>query len=157
MSRNITGWLFVAAQAILLGALILLPGRDDWPTPGWLTTVGYVLVLTGLAVVAIAAFRLGPALTPTPVPTKNARLTTSGFYRHVRHPIYTGVLTIVAGLTIRSGSLISLAVAAVTVIFFNSKAGWEEARLAERYDGYADYAAVTPRFVPQPWRKPSAR
>ena len=153
MSRTATGWMFVAIQGILLGALILLPGRDDWATPSWLRIIGFILILSGLAIGVVAALRLGQSLTPTPVPTSNGQLTTSGVYRYVRHPIYAGVLAIVVGLTIRSGSWISLAVAVVTLAFFTAKAKWEEARLAERYDDYSDYAERTPRFVPRPWRK----
>lgn len=33
-------------------------------------------------------------------------------------------------------------------VLFMAKARWEEARLRERYPGYADYARRTPRFVP---------
>ena len=58
------------------------------------------------------------------------------------------MLLVVVGLTIRSGSYVTLAVAAVTVFFFARKARWEEARLCEQFDGYADYASRTPRFVP---------
>jgi protein-S-isoprenylcysteine O-methyltransferase Ste14 len=152
MNRHLTGWVYVALQGVLLGALILLPGRDDWATPSWLRGAGYGFILAGLAVIAIASLRLGPALTPTPVPTSRGVLATTGLYRWVRHPIYTGVLTIVAGLTVRSGSLVHLAVAVTTVVFFTVKAKWEEARLAERYVDYDDYAARTPRFVPRPWR-----
>ena len=153
MSRTATGWMFVAIQGILLGALILLPGRDDWATPSWLRIIGFILILSGLAIGVVAALRLGQSLTPTPVPTSNGQLTTSGVYRYVRHPIYAGVLAIVVGLTIRSGSWISLAVAVGTLAFFTAKAKGEEARLAERYDDYSDYAERTPRFVPRPWRK----
>ncbi len=153
MNRRVTGWIFVALQGVLLGALILLPGRDDWATPSWLRSAGGGFILGGLALIAIAALRLGPALTPTPVPTSRGVLTTTGFYRYVRHPIYTGVLAIVAGLTVRSGSFVHLAVAAITVVFFTVKARWEEARLAERYPDYAAYAAITPRFVPRPRRR----
>ena len=113
--------------------------------------------LSALILIAIASLRLGPALTPTPIPTERGVLTTTGFYRYVRHPIYSGVFAIVAGLTIRSGSWITLVVAIVTIAFFDRKARWEEARLAEHYDSYADYAATTPRFVPQPWRRSRLR
>lgn len=153
MNRHVTGWVFVAIQAVLLGALILLPGHDHWPTPDWLTSAGYGLVFAGLAAIAIASLRLGSALTPTPVPTRRGQLTTSGFYRYVRHPIYTGVLAIVIGLVLRSGSILSLAIGIGTVVFFNLKAQWEETQLADRYPGYEEYAAATPRFVPQPWRR----
>jgi len=153
MSRHLTGWVFVAVQGVLLGALILLPGRDDWATPSLLRGAGYGFILAGLAVIAIASLRLGSALTPTPVPTSRGVLATTGLYRWVRHPIYTGVLAIVAGLTVRSGSVVHLAVAVITVVFFVVKAKWEEARLAERYPDYAAYAAITPRFVPRPRRR----
>jgi protein-S-isoprenylcysteine O-methyltransferase Ste14 len=54
MNRHVTGWVFVALQGVLLGALILLPGRDDWATPSWLRGAGYALILGGLALIAIA-------------------------------------------------------------------------------------------------------
>lgn len=140
--------MFVAGQIVLLVLLVVLPGRADWPTPSWLRTIAQVVFVAGVVVLIVAALGLGRALTPTPVPTERGELQTSGLYRYVRHPIYSGVLLIVAGITLRSGSWFTLAVAVVTLVFFDRKARWEEARLAERYPGYADYAARTPRFVP---------
>lgn len=133
---------------MLLGALVLAPGRADWPRPTWLETVAAVLFFGGLALAGIAALGLGAGLTPTPVPNDRATLTTTGLYRYVRHPIYTGVLLVVAGMTLRSGSWIHVVVAGVTVVFFDRKAAWEEARLSERFAGYGEYSARTPRFVP---------
>lgn len=152
MNRETTGWIWVAGQVVLLGALILLPGRDDWQTPGLLLTIAGALFLGGLAIIALAALGLGAGLTPTPVPTERGSLITTGFYRHVRHPIYTGVLGVITGMTLRSGSFIHLAVAVVTIVFFDRKAAWEEQQLRNWYTGYVDYAAKTPKFVPQPWR-----
>ncbi len=152
MNRTSTGWLYVAAQAFLLITLVALPGDDAWPTPTWLRLLGMIAVIGGIALGAVAALRLGPALTPTPVPTESGSLTTEGLYRFVRHPIYSGVLAAVIGVTVRSGSLIVLVVGVLTIAFFHIKARWEEDRLAERYPGYPAYAAVTPRFVPRPRR-----
>ena len=149
MDRHVIGWLFVAAQAILLIAMVAFVGRDDWDTSGWVQAIGYVLVGAGLLVVAAGALRLGAALTPTPVPTQGAELTTSGLYRFVRHPIYTGVLAAVIGVAVSAGSLPTALIAAATIAFFNVKARWEEARLAERYPDYPAYAATTPRFLPR--------
>ncbi len=146
--RAAIGWAFVALQAVLLIALVVLPGGGAWSTPGWLRSVGFACILAGLGLIAISSLRLGSALTPTPVPTAAGSLQTGGLYRFVRHPIYTGVLTIVVGLVVRSGSWAHVAVGVITVVFFDRKARWEEARLAERYPDYADYAARTPRFVP---------
>ena len=151
MSPRLTGWAFVTAQVALIVALVMLPGRDDWPTPTWLRAVGNGLLIAGFGVIGIASLRLGSSLTPTPVPTAHGSLTTTGLYRYVRHPIYTGVLIIVFALTIRSGSLITLAVAVVTIGFFHVKARWEEQQLATRYPDYEAYAARTSRFFPRPW------
>lgn len=148
MNQRAVGWAFVAGQVVLLVALVVLPGGDAWPTGSAVWTTGQVLVIAGLAVIIVASLRLGTGLTPTPVPSQRGHLVTGGLYRYVRHPIYTGVLLIVVGLTVRSGSVVTLAVSVVTVVFFDGKARWEEAQLSERYDGYADYAARTPRFVP---------
>lgn len=148
-NRSAVGWAFVLIQAVLLIALVVLPTGDAWPTPAALIILAGMFIGLGLVGVAIAALRLGPALTPTPVPTERGTMVTGGLYRFVRHPIYTAVLIIVIGLTVRSGSLLTLIVAAATVAFFNIKARWEEARLSERYVDYQTYAAVTPRFIPR--------
>lgn len=149
MSDRVTGWLFVAAQAVLLILLVALPGNDHWPTPGWVQGGGYALIAIGLAIAGLASLGLGSALTPTPVPNEAGELATTGLYRRVRHPIYTGVLTAVIGLTIRSGNWVTIVVAVVAIVFFNVKARWEERRLAARYPGYDAYAQSTPRFLPR--------
>ncbi len=151
MNRHLTGWLWVAAQVVILGALIVLPGRDDWATPRWVELIAAVLFFGGLALVGIAALGLGRSLTPTPVPTQAGSLRTNGLYGVVRHPIYTGVLAVVAGMTLRSGSFVHLVVAVAALVFFDRKAAWEEAQLAAAYPGYADYAATTRKFLPGIW------
>ena len=157
MNRQLIGWTWVAGQALLLGALVLVPGRDDWATPAILLAVAGILFFGGLIIVAIAALGLGAGLTPTPVPTQSGTLITSGFYQHVRHPIYTGVLTVVAGVTLRSASLVHLAIAVATVAFFDRKSAWEEKQLTDHYPGYPEYAAITPKFVPRPWKTSGRR
>lgn len=149
MQDKTAGALFVLAQVVLLTALALLPNRADWPTPAWLRWTGDAIGTVGILLVLVAASRLGSALTPTPVPVERGELATTGLYRFVRHPIYSGVLLVVVGLTLRSGSWLSLAVALLTVGFFCWKASWEEARLRVKFPGYGDYADRTPRFVPR--------
>ena len=148
MNRQRTGWLLVAVQVVLLVALVLVPTGTAWPMPGWLAAVAVALVVLGLAVVAVGGLTLGRALTPTPVPSTRGELRTGGPYRWVRHPIYSGVLAVVGGLTIGSRQWLGLALGVATVAFFTVKARWEEARLAEVYPGYRAYAARTSRFVP---------
>ena len=157
MDRTRTGWLFVAAQVVLLVALVLVPTGTAWPMPTWLRVVSVALIVVGLAGALMASVALGRALTATPVPNGRGELRTAGLYRYVRHPIYTGVLAVVVGITLGTRQWTGLALGLVTVVFFALKARWEEARLAEAFPEYADYAAATPRFVPFLPRRPGRR
>ncbi len=149
VSKAATGWLFVVLQVILLVLLVLLPQRNDWPTPTYLVVLSWILSFIGAAVVLLGAGRLGRSLTPTPVPVKSGELAMTGVYRYMRHPIYTGVLTIVAGIVLRSGSIAHALVGVLTVAFFTWKSSWEEAQLREQYSNYEEYAATVPRFLPK--------
>ncbi len=148
MNRRLVGWLFVGAQVVLLVALVLLPTGTAWPMPRALRVVSIGLTAAGLVGILAASLALGRALTPTPLPNGRGHLRMDGLYRYVRHPIYTGVLAVVVGVTLGTRQWAGLVLGVVTVVFFAVKARWEEARLAEMFPGYADYAAKTPRFVP---------
>lgn len=151
MTERVTGWTFVAAQAALIVALALVPSADHYPTPNWLNRAADVIFWAGVVLAVIAGAYLGRALTATPVPTAAAKLKTTGPYRWVRHPIYTGVILIVVAMAIRTGNVIGVLLGALTIVFFDRKAAWEEQRLNARFDDYAHYAAHTPRFLPRPW------
>lgn len=151
MTRRVTGWLFVAAQAVLIIALALVPSADHYPTPTWVSRAANVMFWTGVALAVLAGAYLGRSLTATPVPTANATLKTTGPYRWVRHPIYTGVVLIVVAMAARSGNAVALMLGVLAIVFFHRKAAWEEQRLDERFDDYARYAERTPRFIPRPW------
>ncbi len=147
--RRMTGWGFVAIQAAILLGLVLLPRGEQWSTPGWLNGLSLVVSGAGIVLAAAAALGLGRSLTPTPVPRETGELNTSGLYAFVRHPIYSGVLLIVLGIAMRSGSLFTIQLAVIAVAFFNVKARWEEGELTKTYSGYEEYARQTPRFIPR--------
>lgn len=149
MHNKTVGLIFVACQMALLLALVLLPTGDAWSSSSSVRILGLAFVLGGLAIVVAASLNLGPALTASPMPNGRGQLRTDGFYGYVRHPIYSGVLLIVAGLVIRSANWLTLAVGVATVSFFHVKAEWEERRLCEEFQDYESYAAVTPRFFPR--------
>ncbi|HZC52090.1 MAG TPA: isoprenylcysteine carboxylmethyltransferase family protein [Mycobacterium sp.] len=148
-SRSAMGWALVAAQGGILAAQASIPRGTDWPTPLWLRRISAVAQVAGLAVVAVGARGLGPALTPSPLPTENARLRQDGLYRHVRHPIYSGALMASGAGAVASGNRRQLGAAMLLVALLNYKARFEEAALSERYPEYRAYAARTPRFVPR--------
>jgi len=143
-----TARLLVAGQFALIGIIVLLPGRRDWPVPAALTLVCSVATILGLTVMVVGATGLGRGLTATPLPNAHAQLRTEGLYRYSRHPIYSGLILTMASITVASGSAFRLLVLAALVVLLAVKARWEETRLARRFEGYADYAARTPRFMP---------
>ena len=145
-------WGFVVVQAALIVAIAVLPGGDDWVAPGWLAGAGRGAQVVGLAFLGLGLLGLGRSLTALPTPVDHGELRTGGVYRLVRHPIYTGILALGAGATVRSGSATMAVAVAALAGWFWLKARWEEGHLHARYPGYADYAARTPRFVPG-WRR----
>jgi protein-S-isoprenylcysteine O-methyltransferase Ste14 len=149
VSERSIGWSFVLAQAFLIGALVVTPSGDDFNVADWLRSSANAIFWLGVALAVAAGITLGRSLTATPVPAAGARLRTTGPYRFVRHPIYTGVVLIVVAMAVRSGSFSGLILGLATIVFFHWKASWEEQRLRERFPGYADYASRTPRFLPR--------
>ena len=143
-----TARLLVAGQFALIGILVLLPGRHDWPVPAALVVACAVATVAGLLVIVIGAMGLGRGLTATPLPNAHAQLRTGGLYRYARHPIYSGLLLTMTSIAVASGSVFRLLTLGVLVLLITVKARWEEKRLTRRFEGYASYAARTPRFVP---------
>jgi protein-S-isoprenylcysteine O-methyltransferase Ste14 len=147
-------WLFVAVQFALIVVIIVLPPGDAWPVPGWLATLGLVLEAIGVAVLVAGIVNLGRSLTPLPTPIDHAVLRVDGLYRWVRHPIYSGIMALVVGVSLRSANIAVVAASLCLIGWFMLKARWEEQHLARRYPDYAAYADRTPRFVPL-WPPPS--
>ncbi len=150
MNDGQIGWGFVGVQIVLLLAVIFGPAGDDWSQPGWLRILTLAVRVIGFAILVAGALGLGSSLTPTPVPVDTGSLKTGGLYGLMRHPIYTGVMLIVIGSVMGSSSFIRAAFGAVTIVFFNVKARWEERKLIEHYPEYPAYASVVPRFIPNP-------
>ena len=144
-----TGWALVGAQFGLLVALVSLPAGDLWPRGAITSVLGGVLVATGAAVAVLAGLRLGPNLTPTPLPKEDGELVTAGFYQYVRHPIYTGVLLAAAGVLVFQASIAHIVGFVLVWGVLTLKALGEEKMLAEKYEGYASYASRTGRFLPR--------
>jgi protein-S-isoprenylcysteine O-methyltransferase Ste14 len=80
------------------------------------------------------------------------KVVTSGPYRYVRHPMYTGVILFFLGVPLLLGSWWGLCVSPCLILLLAFRAVMEERMLKAELDGYADYAARVPyRFVPLLW------
>ena len=152
-AESATGILWVCAQAVLLVLWALSIPADAWSEKLFsnipLALSGAGMLLGGCILMFAGTFSLGRNLTPSPVPKRSASLVRQGIYRHVRHPIYGGILLIVWGITLPFLHLPSLAWAAGLLLFFHLKASFEEQRLASRFPEYEEYRGTTWRFLPR--------
>ena len=126
-----------------------------WQMPGagtlGLYLAGLVVLWTGIGLRWWAVRTLGRFFRTEVVIQPEHRLVTSGPYRLLRHPAYTGALLASAGLGLALGSWLSLALCLLLPL-----AGYlwririEEQALL-RLPGYAEYAARTRRLIPLFW------
>lgn len=138
----------VALQALLfllvvVAALIPPLGPRIWAS----LVLSIVLILVGALGMFWSGRDLGSALTPLPVPNGEG-LAAKGIYKHARHPMYTAVLLICLGVAVGAGNIQTYVVVLALLMFFEVKTRSEERYLVETYDGYADYAARTGKFLP---------
>lgn len=145
---QVIAWSFVGVQALLLLAIVLLPRDTDWIPTGLARTISNVLFFSGMILGLWAFVYLGRGLTPSPLPNGASKLVVRGPYAFARHPIYTGVIVLSIGITVRSGSFLVVGATAALIMLFAVKARWEEKHLAATFPGYSDYMTSTGRFVP---------
>ena len=148
MSDRARGWVLVVAQLILLAAVVLAPTGGDWSVPDAVRAVGTGGRVLGVLVIVIGALQLGRAASVHPAPTEGAVLRTTGAYRYVRHPIYSGVLLLAAAIAATAGTVVHLVLWAALAGVLTTKARFEERLLAEAFPDYPAYARRTGRFIP---------
>lgn len=128
-----------------LGSADFMLNRVD---PTWLRWLGAPLLAAGVAITTWGIRTLGRNLTPGTEPLPQGSLVTSGPYAHVRHPIYTGVVLLLAGYTLAwSNWTLALIVAVVALQYFEAKARREEKWMLQRFPDYETYMRHVPRRV----------
>ncbi len=77
------------------------------------------------------------------------RLLTDGYYKHIRHPSYLGVVIYVVGLVITFSSLYGFVVMIIGLIFLHWRIEIEEKMLIEAFgDEYKEYQKRTKKLIP---------
>jgi protein-S-isoprenylcysteine O-methyltransferase Ste14 len=106
------------------------------------------LLVVGGIVIGWGVRSLGRNLTPGTEPLPGASLVTSGAYAHGRHPIYTGVVLLLAGYTLAwSNWTLALLVGFIALKLFDGKARREEKWLTGRFPEYEAYMRHVRRRV----------
>ena len=131
-----------------------VPAGEAW----WQIALAAALIAAGVAPLFESARRFIYAGRGTLVPTApTEHLVVSGFYRHVRNPMYVGVLVALAGEAVlfeRRNLIVYLAIvwlATHLFVYF-----YEEPTLTRRYgDEYLRFKRNVPRWLPRlkPWMR----
>lgn len=146
MAGRGAGW--VVAQSAVIVAIIALIRGSSRPDNAVLRDGGLVVALAGVLLFVWAYRTLGRSFTPFPRPLDSGELVVSGPFRLVRHPVYGGLLLLLAGVSLAIG-LAGLVGTALLAALWWRKSQLEERLLVERYPGYASYRArVRRRFLP---------
>ena len=113
-------------------------------------TTGLLIILSGLVIVYKTAADLDINLTPWPVPVQRGTLVTDGIFQYMRHPMYTGLLLGMVGLSIFTDSVVRLLLMAVLYFILDAKSDFEEEKLVETYqEDYKEYQLkVRSKFFP---------
>ena len=146
--RTLTDYLFTGTQLLLFVAYIF-----DFPLmvvdiPIGLSYLGLVLAMAGIIISLIALIQIRKSLSPFPTPLPNAQLITQGIFKHIRHPIYSGILLAGLGYALYKGSLYKAFITILLYFLFYFKSRYEEKLLRQKFPAYEEYQKSTGRFWP---------
>jgi protein-S-isoprenylcysteine O-methyltransferase Ste14 len=113
----------------------------------WIEGIGLVVFLLGLALAVWARVYIGRNWGMPMTQKVDPELVTSGPYRRVRHPIYSGIILAMIGTAI-AVSLYWLVAVVVLGGYFIYSATVEERYLAERFPDYPEYKWSTKMLIP---------
>ena len=162
MSRNkeIKSWdkIIMIAYSFLLIILLAVPGLDAVRF-GWSEVSLLVKALGFIGYIPATSFAFWAmrenAYASDVVRIQEDRghtVCTTGPYRYVRHPMYTGVILFVLCFPLSLGSLYSFIPASLIIVLFIIRTSLEDKTLLEELPGYKEYAQkVRYRLLPGVW------
>jgi protein-S-isoprenylcysteine O-methyltransferase Ste14 len=113
-----------------------------------LGVIGVVVFTLGIALAIWARLYLGRNWGMPTTQKADPELVTSGPYRFVRHPIYSGILTAVVGTALAT-NLLGLIIVGVLAAYFYYSASVEEKNLTATFPTtYPAYRARTKMLIP---------
>ena len=145
--KKFQAWSYVLIQALLLALLVFLR-QSVGPQVHRFLVLGNLMQWLGILGVLMSAWNLRRSLTVVPLPREDGKLSTSGLYRYVRHPMYSSVLLLALGVSLHAGSAVKYLLVICLYVLFSMKSVYEEKYLTLKYPEYAEYSARIPRFIP---------
>ena len=148
-------------KIVIIFAFLLVPAvmvfsaldhRFGWsPVPNAVSWIGAALVAIGLAITQVVVIQNSYAAANIAVEDSQP-LVSTGLYGIVRHPMYVGVMIMLAGVPLALGSLWGLVVLIPGLIGIVVRILDEETLLRQDLMGYGEYThKVHYRLVPHIW------
>jgi protein-S-isoprenylcysteine O-methyltransferase Ste14 len=138
----------IAAEVLGRRGRLLWPGGLDWPF-----VAGIVLIAAGIGLRAWSIASLGRFFQYRITVQSGHQVVTKGPYRYVRHPSYTGIALVLAGIALACDDVWALLVVAVLGglgLYVRIRA--EERQLTQALgEEYEHFAAGRKRLVPGVW------
>ena len=126
-------WMYVILQFILVGVYLIEIDLITISMPEWFKLGVLTFSVLGIIIIVLSFYQLGSNLSPFPSPVKNADLITTGIFKYLRHPIYTGILLILFSVAIYNTSEYKLIISILLLILFQFKSKYEESRLIANF------------------------
>ncbi len=146
ITRNILGipvWALGIVLAVREPAPALFEPGPVIKASAWgLLSLGTILMVWALILLRMRSFR----------PTEKDTLVAGGLFKHIRHPIYSGLLMDFLALSLMHPSVPVLSACALGWGFVFVQARLEEMDLARRIPAYPRVMARVPRFFPRFWK-----
>lgn len=145
----------VGGLILWLSPLVYLinPGWMKWAEIGLSAPIRVVGVFVGLLCVAGIYWlfsSIGSGITPVSATRKEHRLSTSGPYRWVRHPLYTVGSSFYISLGVMADNWFIVLLGILAFVAMAIRTPKEEANLIEKFgDEYRNYMKHTGRFFPK--------
>jgi protein-S-isoprenylcysteine O-methyltransferase Ste14 len=147
-------------QLVFMVAAYFLMFNDQF-SRGWLTTrfapaspsigkFGVTVTVVGIAFAIWARWHLGENWSATVTLKEGHELISSGPYRYIRHPIYSGMLVAFVGTALALGEYRALISVGIVLGAFYTKAKKEERFLTQEFgEKFREHSRRTGMFLPK--------
>jgi protein-S-isoprenylcysteine O-methyltransferase Ste14 len=134
---------------------------NDQFSRGWLATrfapaspsigkFGVTVTVVGIAFAIWARWHLGENWSATVTLKEGHELISSGPYRYIRHPIYSGMLVAFVGTALALGEYRALISVGIVLVAFYTKAKKEERFLTQEFgEKFREHSRRTGMFLPK--------
>ena len=154
-----TKWLLIINFYACIYLSFFMVGQKGWDSvlntklPVVVTYPGIILMLSGIIIRLLAVLTLKRSFTLSVQTSKEQHLITTGIYKKVRNPAYTGSICSLVGTAIGLRGTIALAMVFLfSIICYSARISVEEKVLRNHFGNeFTEYEKRTYRLIPYVW------